>query len=394
MISIKRTTEMKLVYALIFSLLVFLLGSFSPAAAERVYLDITAQDMRKVVVAVPMFTGASGAADQDRARAMADLLARGLEFHGFIEILDSQRYGGRSDADWKMLGADYVVMGRYEIQDSGLMVEGRLLDVGADRMLAGRRYRGDVSQQEDMVLRLCDHLIEEFTGEEGVSRSRIAFVSDASGKKEVYVSNVLGLNMRQVTRHKHLAVSPRFSPDGIYLAYSSYHSGNQNLYLYRIDREGKVLERLTQEAGINVSASWSPDGKSIVFVSDRSGRPQLYIMNVKSKQVRRLTFEGSENSEPAWSPKGDLIAFTGQRGGGYQIFIINPDDPLSAKQVSSGWGEFESPTWSPDGKQIAFSRRREGKQQICVMQKDGRDIRVLFDIPGNQTYPQWTVPMD
>ncbi|MCL7486639.1 MAG: Tol-Pal system beta propeller repeat protein TolB [Desulfobulbaceae bacterium] len=428
---------MKYLFALLFCLLVFLLGSFSPAAAERVYLDITAQDMRKVVVAVPWFTGASGAADQDRARAMAELLARGLEFHGFIEILDSQRYGGRSDADWKTLGADYVVLGRYEIQDSGLIVEGRLLDVGADRMLAGRRYRGDVSQQEDMVLRLCDHLVEEFTGEEGISRSRLAFVSDASGKKEVYVASVLGMNMRQVTRHKHLAVSPRFSPDGIYLAYSSYHSGNQNLYLtdlrqnqvtraisrrkgmnlapawspdgrsmivtlskdgspdlYRIDREGKVLERLTQGAGINVSASWSPDGKSIVFVSDRSGRPQLYIMNVKSKQVRRLTFEGSENSEPAWSPKGDLIAFTGQRGGGYQIFVINPDDPLSARQVSSGWGEFESPTWSPDGKQIAFSRRRDGKQQICVMQKDGRDIRVLFDIPGNQTYPQWTVPMD
>ena len=421
---------------LICSLFTLLLGSFSFARAERVYLDITAQDVRKVVVAVPWFTSSSGSTGE-QAKSMAELLAKGLEFHGFVEVIDPQRYGGRSDADWKMLGADYVVMGKYEILDSGMMVEGRLLDVGEDRMLSGKRYRGSLKQQDDMVLRLCDALVEEFTGEKGISRSRVGFVSDTSGPKEVYVSNVLGLDMRQITRHKHLVVSPRFSPDGTHLAYSSYHSGNQNLYLtdlqqnqvtrvisrrkgmnlapawapdgksmivtlskdgspdlYRIDRQGKLLKRLTERAGINVSPSWSPDGKSIAFVSDRSGTPQVYIMNVKKGSVKRLTFEGSENTEPSWSPKGDQIIYTGRRDRSYQIFVINPNDPLSAKQVSSGSGEFETPTWSPDGKQIAFSRRKDGKQQICAMLKDGRDIRVLFDVPGNQTYPQWTVPMD
>lgn len=419
------------------SLLLVLLGSVSFAHADRVYLDITAKDVRKVVVAIPWFASSSGPADEQQGKAMAELLAKGLEFHGFIQVLDPQRYGGNSDVDWKMLGADYVVMGKYDIQDSGMMVEGRLLDVGEDRMLAGRRYRGSLKQQGDMVLRLCDALIDEFTGEKGISRSRIAFVSDVNGKKEVYISNVVGQDVRQVTRHKHLVVSPRFSPDGTHLAYSSYHSGNQNLYLtdlrqnqvtraisrrkgmnlapawapdgksmivtlskdgspdlYRIDRQGKILKRLTKRAGINVSASWSPDGKSIVFVSDRSGTPQVYIMDVKKLRVRRLTYEGGENTEPVWSPKGDQIAYTGRKDGNYQIFVINPDDPLSYKQISSGLGDFESPTWSPDGKQIAFSRRSDRKQQICVMQKDGRDIRVLFDVAGNQTYPQWTVPME
>ncbi len=405
--------------------------------AERVYLDITAQDMRKVVVAVPWFTSASGQEYEQQARSMVELLAKGLEFHGFIEIVDTGRYGGGKDTDWKLLGADYVVMGKYELQDSGMVVEGRLLDVAENRMLAGRRYRGAVEQWDDMMLRLCDALIEEFTGEKGISRSRLAFVSDASGKKEVYVSNILGLDMRQVTRHKHLVVSPRFSPDGTYLSYSSYHTGNQNLYvtdlrqskvtnaisrrkgmnlapawapdgksmivtlskdgspdLYRIDRQGKILKRLTARAGINVSPTWSPDGKSIAFVSDRSGTPQLYILNLKKNSIKRLTFEGNENTEPAWSPKGDLIAFTSRQNGHYQIMVVNPDDPLSVRQISSGSGDFESPTWSPDGRQIAFSRRTGGKQQICVMQKNGRDIRVLFDIPGNQSYPQWTVPME
>jgi TolB protein len=364
---------------------------------------------------------------------MAELLAKGLAFHGFIKILDPQTYGGRQDADWKVLGADYVVLTRYEGDASNMLIEGRLLDVGEDNMITGRRYSGSVGQRDEMVLRMCDALIEEFTGVPGISRSRIAFVSDRTGRKELYVADVLGLNIRQVTHHKHLVVSPRFSPDGNYLAYSSYHSGNQNLYmtdlrqnkvtraisrregmnmapawspdgkkmvvtlskdgspdLYMIDLQGKILKRLTARAGINVSPSWSPDGRTLAFVSDRSGSPQIYLMDMKTFTVSRLTFEGQENTEPSWSPDGKLLAYTGLVGGNYQIFIMNPQDRSTARQLTSDGGECESPTWSPDGRQIVFSRRSNTSQKICAVMKDGGEFRVLFDqIPGNQSYPQW-----
>ena len=408
------------------------------AKAERFYLDVTAQDVRKVVVAVPWFTNSSpSAADVDTGKAMADLLSRALEFHGFIQILDPKTYGGRSDADWKSLGADYVVLTRYESASSGMLIEGRLLDVGEDRILSGRRYTGSTEQRNEMVLRFCDALIEEFTGTPGISRSRMAFVSDATGRKELYLTDILGLNIRQITRHHTLVVSPRFSPDGKYLAYSSYHSGNQNLYvtdlrqdkvtravsrrkgtnmapawspdgktmvvtlskegnpdLYLINTAGEIIKRLTVKAGINVSPSWSPDGKTLAFVSDRSGTPQIYLMDMRSFAATRLTFSGRENTEPTWSPDGKMLAYTSLVEGKYQIFTMDPANPSSARQITSGWGEFESPTWSPDGRQIAFSRRRDNRQQICAVMKDGRGLRVLFDHKGNQTYPQWAPPMD
>jgi len=423
----------KIIFSL--SVLLAVLGIFlSTARAERFYLDITAQDVRKVVVAVPSFTRSTGS-DQggEEGRAMAELLSRALVFHGFIQILDPQRYGGRNDADWKTLGADYVVLARYEEGASGMMIEGRLLDVGEDKMIAGRRFTGSAGQKDDMVLRLCDALIEEFTGVPGISRSRIAFVSDLSGRKELYLADILGRNIRQITRHKHLVVSPRFSPDGNYLAYSSYHSGNQNLYvtdlrqdqvtraisrrkgmnlapawspdgktmvvtlsqdgspdLYLIDLQGKILKRLTSMAGINVSPSWSPDGKTLAFVSDRSGTPQIYLMDMKTYSISRLTFEGRENTEPSWSPDGKMLVYTSLRDGNYQIFTMDPRNPSSVQQITSGGDEFESPTWSPDGKQIAFTRRINGTQQICVAMKDGRQLRVLFEQKlGNQSYPQW-----
>lgn len=421
------------------SLLALFCCTLVPArAADRVYLDITAQDVRKVVVAVPWFASAAApAGDEQQGRPMAELLARGLEFHGFIQVLDPQKYGGRQDADWKTLGVDYVVLSKFETAGSGMMVEGRLLDAREDQMKAGRRYRGELKQRDDMVLRLCDSMIEEFTGEPGISRSRIAYVSDGTGRKEAYIGDALGLNQRQVTKHRTLVVSPRFSPDGNFLAYSSYHAGNQNLYLtdlrqsketnaisrrrgmnmapawfpdgqsmiatlskdgtpdlYVLSREGELKDRLTSGAGINVSPAMSPDGNSILFVSDRSGTPQVYLMDLRSRNTQRLTFEGKENGDPSWSPKGDLIAFTRRANGQYHIFTMNPKNPNSAQQVSSGWGDFEAPTWSPDGKQIAFARRGEGKKQIWVMLKDGREMRLLFNVKGNQSYPQWAKAVD
>ena len=100
-------------------------------------------------------------------------------------------------------------------------------------------------------------MIEEFTGEPGISRSRIAFVSDATGRKEVVSCPMsLGRGHRQVTRHKHLVVSPRFSPDGIHLAYSSYHSGNQNLYLTDL-RQNQVTRAISRRKGMNLAPAWS-----------------------------------------------------------------------------------------------------------------------------------------
>lgn len=394
--------------------------------AERAYFDITASDVRKIMVAVPNFSG------DGQGPAVAQLLAKGFALHGFITVIDSSRYGGSKDADWKSLGADYVVMGQVGGDPAGMMIEGQILDVASNKLLAGRRYKGAAAQLEDMTLRLCDALIEDFTGEMGVARTRIAYVSDATGRKEIYVSDILGRHPRQVTSHRALCVSPRFTPDGNFLAYSTYHRGNQDLYitdlrqnastnalsrrkglnlapafspdgrtmvvtlskggnpdLYTMDRQGEIMQQLTSGAGINVSPSFSPDGQSIAFVSDRSGKPNVYVMGLGGGQAKRLTFKNSENSEPAWSPKGDEIAFTGLQGGTYQLFVMDRNGG-NVRQLSSGGGSYESPTWAPDGRLLSVTRKSGSRSEICVASKNGKDIRVLFTMKGNQSYPQWS----
>ncbi|MCL2789941.1 MAG: Tol-Pal system beta propeller repeat protein TolB [Desulfobulbus sp.] len=404
----------------------FLCALSRESKAEPAYFDITASEMRKIMVAVPGFSG------DGQTAAVTQLLSKGLALHTFISVIDPSRYGGGKDADWKSLGADFVVMGKMGADPAGMVIEGQILDVVSNKLLVSRRYKGSADQLDDMTLRLCDSLIEDFTGEKGVARTRMAYISDATGRKEVYVSDILGRHPRQVTNHRALCVSPRFTPDGNFLAYSTYHHSNQDLYitdlrqsssttslsrrkglnlapaftpdgqrmvitlsqggnpdLYLMSRQGDILKQLTSGAGINVSASFSPDGQSMAFVSDRSGKPNVYVMDVNGGQGKRLTFKFTENSEPAWSPKGDEIAFTGLQGGVYQLFVMDRNGG-NVRQLSSGGGSYESPTWAPDGRMIAVTRKSGSRSEICVVSKNGKDIRVLFTMKGNQTYPQWS----
>jgi TolB protein len=406
--------------------------SFSSAEA-RVYLDFSAPNFKKVVMAVPYFVD-KNQTDNNSAigRQHAGLLSRGLELHGFIDVVAPSSYGGRQDFDWPALDADYVILGKYSITGDELTLEFRLLDMLEGRMVFGRRYSGQVAKEREMILKYCDEVIKQLTGKPGISRTRIAFTSDESGFQEVYVADLLGDYIKQITRHRRLAVSPRFSPNGRLLAYTSYHSGNPNLYitdltqsrftraisqrsglnlapawspdgrsmvvtmskdgnpdLYLMDMKGKVKRRLTARAGINVSPSWSSDGRRLAFVSDRSGSPQIYVMDMKTLRTNRITFIGNDNSEPAWSPDGDWIAYSSLYEGSYHIFIIRPDG-TSPTRVTRYAGDHESPSWSPDGNQLVFTRKLDNKQMLYVVFKNGTGLRQLFHVNGKLGYPQWS----
>lgn len=403
-------------------------------AQARIYIDITSPDIRKVPIAVPSFVDKnSPGVNSDGSREMAELMGRGLVLHGFMSIIPPAVYGDSFASDWKKVGADFVVLGQYSVAGNDILMELRLINGADGQMITGRKFKGSRRQSNKMILRFCDEIIEVLTGKRGISQSEIAFVSDAGGHKEIYIADVLGENIRQLTWHRHLAVSPRFSPDNQQLSYTSYHSGYPFLYitdlnqskttraisrrrglnlapgwspdgktlaitlskdgnpdLYLMDTRGVIVRRLTEDKGINVSPSWSPDGRRIAFVSDRSGSPQIYVMDVDSGRTKRLTFEGNDNSEPAWSPQGDLVAFSSRLNGGYQIYVINPETGISEK-VTNLSGSSESPAWSPDGRQIVFSRKKtDDEQKLYIVMRNGSNLRQLFSIDGNLSQPHWS----
>ena len=410
--------------------------------AEYDVIDITKPFLRKIPLAIPLFKNATGS-DEEKSQSVkaADFLSDTLDYTGYFKILDRGAFlfdPERNDVtlanlnfqNWTVVGAELLITGYYELKNGTVSVELRLFDTFKARRILGKKYSGGVSSQREIILRFCSDVINYLTGSNGVFDSKIAFVSNGTGNKEIYTCEFDGYNPRRLTNNNTITLFPAWSTDGKWMAFTSYKDGNPDLYvknlsqgqetkiskqginitpawvpkklelaatlsfsgdqeIYLLTGSGKIIKRLTNNRGIDVSPSWSPDGKQFAFVSDRSGSAQIYVQDVESGKVRRLTYEGSKNTQPSWSPRGDKIAYTAESGGAHDIFVIGLDgqDPV---QLTYDSRDNEAASWSPDGSLIAFSSNREGPFRIYVMTAYGTDQRRLLVLAGEQTNPKWS----
>jgi TolB protein len=158
--------------------------------------------------------------------------------------------------------------------------------------------------------------------------------------------------------------------------------------IFTVDADGQNLKRLTNHKAIDLSPTWSPDGSRIAFVSDRTGSPQIYVMNSDGSGQRRLTFDGSYNTSPAWSPDGRWIAYETRVGGQFDIWLIEPEGRTNVPVVTNPRSD-EAPSWSPDSRKLAFHSERRGKADVYVVDLDGENPRRLTEDSGENTHPCW-----
>jgi TolB protein len=367
-----------------------------------------------------------------------------LEFTGYFEILDrgaflydpkSGNITGNSInfQNWTTVGAELLITGGVQMQSNELVMELRLFDTFKASLVIGKRYRGRIEDQRDMIRRFCSEVIQALTGNPGIFNSQIAFVSNGSGNKEIYVCEFDGVDVKQVTKKRSITSFPAWSSDGHYLAFTSFNNGPAQIYvrelksgleksfkfeggqiapawlphrfelsatlsfegdpeIYLLTGGGKMIKRVTNSPGIDVDATWSPDGRTMAFVSKRAGTPQIYVQEMGSNRIRRLTFEGRYNTQPSWSPKGDKIAYSSMEEGQLNIYVtdIEGNHPI---RLTYNQGDNEAPSWSPDGSLIAFRSTREGAARIYVMTAFGTDQRRLLTLSGEQSHPKWSPNM-
>jgi TolB protein len=177
-----------------------------------------------------------------------------------------------------------------------------------------------------------------------------------------------------------------YAPDGKRLAVVISVDGSPEIFT--VDVDGRNMRRLTNHKAIDVSPTWSPDGSRIAFVSDRTGAPQLYVMNADGSGQRRLSFEGGYNTAPAWSPDGRMIAYETRVGGQFDIWLLDPDGGPGRPLVTHPRSD-ESPSWAADSRLIAFHSSRRGKKDVYVVDLEGQNARQLTTGAGENTHPCW-----
>lgn len=374
--------------------------------------------------------------DSSLMRYVTRIVQRDIDFYADFELVEIDSFYIKTyeikemtPRGWMRLGADYLIKLEAEFPGRNLRVRWRLMDTARRQQIDRGKIERPKSDWRLLGHEIADEIVHTLTGEEGIFTTRIAYAQKSSKGKEIFIADYDGAHEQQLTNNKSINISPAFSPDGKSVYYTSYVSGDPQLYradvrtgenelimespgivaapnvspdgdkiacvlsrdgnseIYLIDLRGKVIKRLTNHRSIDTAPTWSPDGRLIAFTSDRNGRNQIYIMDSYGMNLRRLTFQGNYNDSPVWSRAGDRITFVSRTKSG-RFDLASIDTSGADYRILTEVGMNENPHFSPDGKHIVFSSTRLGPRDLFTMDITGRNQRRLTR-SGKCSNPVW-----
>ncbi len=180
---------------------------------------------------------------------------------------------------------------------------------------------------------------------------QLAFASDRVGHGDIFIMDEWG-DLTNLTRSPEGDWTPRWSPDGKQLAYTSHRDGQADIWLLRPETGQRI--NLTQHPAWDYAPAGAPDDQTLVFVSERDGDAELFIQAIDQETASQLTFNTHQDKWPSWSPTGDKIAFAAVTNGLEQIYILDLNNGYTITPLTYGDLKGTGPVWSPGGNQIAF----------------------------------------
>jgi TolB protein len=288
-----------------------------------------------------------------------------------INLAVSALGGSEGAATTKVVQNDLAVSGYFTLEGadssytvrgtaSGGSLQGQVVDHSGGTVLA-KTYGGSTRENAHQF---ANDIIETLTGHKGIAGSKITFSATRSGKKEVYLADYDGSNVRQLTHDNTISVHPSLSADGRRIAYTGYQSGYADVYV--IDIGSGARNRIVNFPGTNSGATFSPDGSRLALTISKDGNPELYTVSASGGGARRLTHTRGVESGPTWSPDGDEIIYSSDQGGSPQLYRISASGG-EGRPISTGRSYCTEPNWSPDGKRVAFNVRGGGEFQVAVL---------------------------
>ncbi len=357
------------------------LGCLSANAQFRV--EVSGVGLTQLPIAIATFRGDDASPQKIGAIIQAD-----LERSGQFRSLDS---GGsvidetsRPDVSaWRQKGADSLVTGSVSrLADGRYDVRVRLWDVVRGSDLGGQSYAVTPSDLRLAAHRVADFIYEKLTGDKGVFSTRIAYVTKAGTRFNLWVADSDGENAQSALASPEPIISPAWSPNGSQLAYVSFESRKPVVYIHDVASGKRRL--IANFQGSNSAPAWSPDGRTLAVTLSRSGGSQLYAIDSGGGEPRRLAQSGSIDTEPAYSPDGKYIYFVSDRGGAPQIYRMAPAGSNPERVTFTGSYNI-SPALSQDGRWLAYISRVNGAFKLHVMELSSGSVTAITDTASDES---------
>jgi TolB protein len=353
-------------------------------AEAQLRLDITQGVRDAVPIAVVPFGGQAEGAPTD----VAAVVANDLLLSGRFKPLERRDMVTRPTTgaairfeDWRLLRADFIVVGRVEPDATGLAVTFELYNVQTGQPLLSQRLATTERGLRATAHRISDLVFERLTGIPGAFSTRIAYVTvEGRPPKQRYrlvVADADGYGPRTVTESSEPLMSPAWSPDGQSLAYVSFEGKASAVYVQRLATGER--RRVSARLGINGAPAWSPDGRKLAVTLSRDANLDIYVLDLATQGLTRLTTDGSIDTEPEWSRDGSTIYFTSDRSGSAQVYRIATAAGQQPQRLTFTNGYNARPRLSPDGQSLALVTLDRGGYRIATFDLKTRNVQVLTD---------------
>lgn len=219
-----------------------------------------------------------------------------------------------------------------------------------------------------------------YFSEENTAENNQLYMMNADGTQQTRLSNSSDVNMYH----------PAASPSGQQIAFVQDGNGDEADFsqIYIMNLDGSDVQQVTSAEGFHREPAWSPDGDNIAFAGTRDGVANIYVMNIATGEETQITDSDAVDSAPEWSPNGEQLLFANNADGDSEIFVMDADGnnitQLTDNQTFDYFAE-----WSPDGEQILYASVHEGQTQIFVMNADGSNPRQVTESEFGASYPAW-----
>ncbi len=265
-----------------------------------------------------------------------------------------------------------------------------------------------------------------------MSKDKVVFVY----QDDLLVANVDGSNVKRLVKAVGPESFPKFSPDGRWIAFTSYYNGNRNVYV--IPAEGGKIRQITFEPEGAQMLEWSNDGKYIYYLTSRGcfskffrkiykirvkdGKPEgigeefpvdmastlcfndkgdaytlnrhslyfwwwkrykgsantdIWVYDKKAKKIKNLTKTDFNESWPIWS--GDYIYFVSEENGTGNLFRINLKTKKKEQITFHKKDNVQWPSLSSDRKHIVYECN-SGIWKLDLTTLKYKEIKLSADI--------------